>query len=271
MSSKYLLNFLNKEEIEQIIDPTAYKVISYLINKTSFSQPEIKDLSEPTGIQVTKEFLESWISQACDLQKTGAGSYPIDVYKYGDFGADVKSVSTSVDKNGNLTKRISGESSLGQNFSDGEINLDTLFKDKNKDELLKKWKAILYEKYHKPFVDYEIKDFYYFIFIRAGNTVLLSIAKIEPLNLPILESGDFTKTSLLINNVLENKYGNAKIYKSKKRMELRLFAKNLAEDNLVISWNFNDHKPSIANLRELVQSGGLEKHQKSELKKFFNA
>ena len=60
MSSNYVISFLKKEEIEEIIDPTASKVISYLINKTSFSQPEVIDSNEPVGIQVTKEFLESW-------------------------------------------------------------------------------------------------------------------------------------------------------------------------------------------------------------------
>ncbi len=270
MSSNYVISFLEKEEIEKIIDPTAIKVISYLINKTSFSQPEIIDSNEPIGIQVTKEFLESWISQSCGLQKIGAGNYPIDVYKYGEFGADVKSVSASVDKNGMLTNKMSGESSLGQNFSDGDINLDTLFKKKNKIELLSKWTAILKEKFNRPIDDFSIKVFYYFIFIRAGNTVYLAVAKVNPKNLVNLTGGKITSASLFVNNFIEEKYGNVKIYKSKKRMELRLIAKKIVEDRLTISWDFNEHKPTVANLREIVISGKIKGHLSSEINKFFN-
>lgn len=50
-----------------------------------------------------------------------------------------------------------------------------------------------------------------------------------------IEFNSFTKKqqSIILNNVIESKYGNARIYKSKKRMELRL-TKNILEDECTI-------------------------------------
>jgi hypothetical protein len=138
MNKNNILSFLNKNEIKNIIDPVSNEVIEYLLKKVAFSQPELTSEYDPTGIQMTKEFLESWVAQACNLKKVGAGNYPIDVYKEKDFGADVKFVTAKIDNEGNLTKGISNETSLGQNFSDGDTNLDTLFSTQNKTEILKK-------------------------------------------------------------------------------------------------------------------------------------
>jgi len=43
------------------------------------------------------------------------------------------------------------------------------------------------------------------------------------------------KQSIFLNAVIDAKYGNAKIYKAKKRLELRLKPKNLLDDNLLIA------------------------------------
>jgi hypothetical protein len=50
-----------------------------------------------------------------------------------------------------------------------------------------------------------------------------------------LNAGDINKTSLKIENFIDKRYGDVKIYKSKKRMELRMQPKNLLEDELMIS------------------------------------
>lgn len=115
-TQKNVLRFLTKEEIEKIVDDTAQKVVHYLLNKLAFSQPETKDLNEPFGIQVTKEFLEAWVAQACQMKRVGAGSYPIDVYRENEFGVDIKAVSAEVDQDGKFTRGVSGESSLGRIF-----------------------------------------------------------------------------------------------------------------------------------------------------------
>ena len=175
-----------------------------------------------------------------------------------------------MDKKGNLAKGVSGESSLGQKFEDGKTNLDTLFKNKKKKELLDKWLKILKEKFEKPSKDFGIKNFYYFIFIRAGNKIYLSIAKVHKENLKYLKTGKITKTSLFIENFVQEKHGNVKIYKSKKRMELRLQTKKLVDEKLVVSWKLDNHQPSIVNLRELAENKDLTKHLSLEIKRFFN-
>lgn len=118
--------------------------------------------------------------------------------------------------------------------------------------------------------DYKLKTFYYFIFIRGGDSMYLSICEVDTQKLKKLTPGEITRTSLFVDNFIEGKYGNVKIYKSKKRMELRLFPKIMQDDNLFISWKINDFKPTLVDLRKLVESNRLEMHQKSEIKKFFN-
>jgi hypothetical protein len=52
-------------------------------------------------------------------------------------------------------------------------------------------------------------------------------------------------------------------------MELRMQPKNLLEDELMISWNFTNFKPSVADLRLIVKNKKLKEHIKKELEKFF--
>ena len=268
---KNVIEFLHKTEIDKIIDNTASKVIYYLLNKVAFSQPEFLNNNESTGLQMTKEFLESWIAQSCGLKKKGAGNYPIDVYKEKNYGADVKFITAKIDKNGNIKKTFSNETSLGQNFQNGidNIDLDTLFKNQDKEKILNKWKSILKSKFNQPVIELKLKNIYYFIFIKGQNNIYLSIAKINTNLLNNLTSDKITDKSLHIKNFIDDNYGKVTIYKSKKRMELRVLPFNLIKDNLTISWDFTEFKPTIKNLREIIQNNNLDKHIKEEIKKFF--
>ncbi len=271
MKKESVISFLPKKEIEKIIDPIASGVIFYLLKKIAFSQPEILKTEDIRGMQMTKEFLEACISQACNLNKIGSGSYPIDVYSEKQYGADIKFVTSKIDKDGNFNSYTSGETSLGQNFSDDEEStLDELFKNKLSQKILKKWSKILESKYEKPIKEFKLKNIYYFIFVRGDNKIFLSIARVNKNNIKNLTTNKLTEKSLFIDNFIEEKYGNSKIYKSKKRMELRVNPKNLQKDNLFISWDFNDLKPSVSNLRKISENKELEKHLKNELKRFFN-
>lgn len=270
MKKENVISFLSKKEIEKIIDPTANNVLFYLLKKIAFSQPEVLKREDITGMQMTKEFLEACISQACNLNKIGSGSYPIDVYSEKQYGADIKFVTSKIDSDGNFNSSTSGETSLGQNFSDSEEStLDELFKNKLGQKILDKWSEILQGKYEKPIKEFKLKSIYYFIFVRGGNNIFLSIAKVNKNNIKNLKASKLTEKSLFVTNFIDEKYGNSKIYKSKKRMELRVNPKNLQKDNLFINWSFDDLKPSISNLRKMSENKELEKHLKSELKRFF--
>lgn len=124
-------------------------IINYLLKKVLFSQPESFPEDGNPNIQITKEFLEQWVAQGFDLDKIGAGNYPIDVYsKEKKFGIDVKFISLTRNKNGNFGS-ITNESSLAQNFETGGRNLDNLFHNNQYSEILEMWINILSIKMNK--------------------------------------------------------------------------------------------------------------------------
>lgn len=265
----YVINFLKKEEILKFVDPTANKVIHYLLKKVAFSQPEVLSSDYFSGMQITKEFLEDWMSQAFNLKKIGAGNYPIDIYKENSFGADVKFVTAKFEKDGRLKKSSSNETSLGQNFKDAGVNLDQMFEAHKYEEILESWLKIIFNKINKPIKDYKLKDIYYFIFIRGKNNIYFTIAKVNLKNLKKLKVSHSTSTSVHVENFIEPKYGKVQIYKSKKRMELRLYPHELEVSNNLITWDFKELYPDVANLREIFQNGKDKEHLSLQYKKFF--
>jgi hypothetical protein len=267
----YVVNFLSKEEATKLVDSKAYDVINYLLRKVAFSQPESYDVNDKNSdIQITKEFLEQWIAQACALKSIGSGNYPIDVYKENQYGIDVKFVSAKTDINGQLVSSQSNETSLGQNFQGFGKDLDQSFEKKEYGQILNGWINILKEKLNQPLKDLGLKVIYYFIFIRAGNKIHLAIAELNLNNLDNLTVKNSSSTSVFINNFINENYGNVKIYKSKKRMELRLYAKNLQTNNFLTTWDFKNLYPSAIPLRDIVGNNKLEYHINAEFKKFFD-
>lgn len=264
-----VLKFLSKKDIEKFIDKDAYSVIEYLLRKVAFSQPEVKDEQNLSGIQITKEFLEDWIAQACDLTKIGAGNYPIDVYEPNKYGVDVKFLTAKIKNDGSFSNSYSNETSLGQNFKDGGSGLDQLFKSKDYDNILKAWVKILNAKVAVPIKDLKLKKIYYFIFVRAGNKISLAIAEVDTKNISNLTTNRSTDTSVFVQDFIDDKYGNVKIYKSKKRMELRVFPKQLEEDNRLITWDFENFYPDSISLRNVVEENKIVEHAKGQFKKFF--
>ncbi len=82
-----------------------------------------------------------------------------------------------------------------------------------------------------------------------------------------------TDTSAFISGYIDDKYGNVKIYKSKKRIELRCIAKNLEKDNLLIKWNFSKnfkHQKPV-RLRKIVgNKNKFKKYISQKIKEFFD-
>ncbi len=270
----FVLEFLTKREIEEFFDKDSKLVIDYLLKKVLFSQPELLPGEKNGNIQMTKEFLENWVAQALDWKVIGAGNYPIDVYSEKDkIGADVKFLSAKTDKNGNFKNGTSNETSLSQKFTSAGKNLDQLFKRKKKKEILKGWIDILVKKNNIPIFDYKLKLIYYFIFIRGGNAINLAIAKVNKEIIPDIKISKFTDTSAFISGYIDDKYGNVKIYKSKKRIELRCNAKKLDNDKLLIKWDFSknlkNQKP--VKLREIVDNKiNFKKYISQKIKEFFS-
>ncbi|HHE45954.1 MAG TPA: hypothetical protein ENL05_01235, partial [Candidatus Moranbacteria bacterium] len=196
----FVLEFLTKEEIEKIFDKDSKLVIEYLLKKVLFSQPELRPGEKNGNIQMTKEFLENWVAQALDWKIVGAGNYPIDVYSEKQkIGVDVKFLSTRVNNKGEFTNGTSNETSLSQKFKRAGKNLDQLFKQRKKKEILEGWIKILIEKNEIPIEDYGLNYIYYFIFIRGGNSINLAVAKVNKELISNIKISKFTDTSAFIS------------------------------------------------------------------------
>ena len=140
---------LRYDELRELFDDDAIKVIQFFIKKSLISQPEPMLGQPPIPIQVPKEHIESWVVQAIGGIPTGAGSYPVDVIKPTIFGADVKMLACKMTMQGELANCDSGETSLAQNFADTGSSLDSLFKSGNYQEIVDGWKDIIFNKLNR--------------------------------------------------------------------------------------------------------------------------
>lgn len=217
------MNFLtplSKMELENFFNPFALKIIDDLLLTAVYFQPPEVDGNQELPIYIPKEHLEQFVVQSLGVDPCGAGSYPVDVIDpIKRYGADVKMLSCKIDHQGNLKKTVSGETSLAQKFE--EPNLDRYFNEKNYEKIKDLWIEILEEKYLK-ITKKNINEIYYFFILRGGKSFFLTGCR---LNLKLisqisLKSG--TAKSVFLTGVIEEKFGNAKIYKAKKRLELRL-------------------------------------------------
>lgn len=271
MDNKFVLVPMSKNELEQFFDTTSLKVIHYFLKKSMISQPEKLPEQENIPIQIPKEHLEQWICQAIGAIPKGAGSYAIDVIsKDNTWGADIKSLACKTDQYGNLTNSDSGETSLAQKFDDSNFGegktLDDLFSSKLFDVIWESWKVILRNKYNKVFDELHIKDIYYFFILRADLDFHLCGMKVHLKNIDcsVIDFNRSTDKSIWIKNYIKDEFGHVKIYKSKKRFELRLKPKYWIDNKMVIT--FNTHFSQIeADIRSMVKDRTLENHIKSNI------
>ena len=259
----FVLTPLTRIELKTFFDDEALAVITYFLKKSIISQPEkLPSQVEDLPIQIPKEHIEQWIVQALGAKPLGAGSYPVDVITT-DWGADVKMLSCKLDKDGNLKNADSGETSLAQKFGDGNFGdsntLDSLFAQRKYEFIWSKWKEILIAKYKKVEYDHGITDIYYFIVLRAGSVFHLCGLKVDLSKLVDTTINDIRSTddSIWIKEFIEDDYGHIKIYKAKKRLELRLKPKKWVDNNMVISFDTNFEQIST-DIREKIINNELD-------------
>lgn len=268
----FVINPIDREELLSFLDDKAKEVIKYFIVKSLFSQPESKIGQRSLPIQIPKEHIEQWFTQAFNVTPVGAGSYPIDIYNEREhWGADIKMLNIKVDESGDIVKKDSGEASLGQNFREAGINLDTLFLSENYEEIKDKWVTLYKEKYETLKKNYPlIKKVYYFFILRPGIQTtgtdfyfagaVLNLENLDKVNVNRRRT---TKTSVFLSNFIADEYGNTKIYKAKKRLELRIHPKTWVNNNkaVKITTSFN---PFNVDLR--VEDVGL-RYLEEQIKK----
>jgi hypothetical protein len=270
-----ILRPLSEKELNNFFSEYSLKVIQYFMNTSLFSQPEVYKDKASLPIQIPKEHLEQWFVQALQVEAVGAGSYPIDILKDNEWGADVKMLSCKVDKDDNLTNGDSGETSLAQKFVGTGISLDDMFKKEQYQEIINGWISIWKDKLVKVKTDKNIDNIYYFFFLRGSKKESYICAfevDINNINTEIITQRDENseiKKSVFLNGVIDAKYGNSKIYKSKKRLELRLKPKNLLDDGFLIT--IPTEIPTKEDIYKLVQDKEkFDKYIKNKLSKFLD-
>ena len=266
----YVLQELNHSELNMLFGDKEKLLLKYFIYKSLFSQPELLPDQSPLPIQIPKEHIEQWIVQALGVKSIGAGSYPIDVFSPTDkWGADVKMLSAKVDINNNLRENAeSGETSLAQKFRNTGVNLDSLFTDHKYEQIKDEWLNIYKEKYDRVFEEKGISTIYYFFVIRAGLTFYLVGLKVNLSNLEnvIVHPESRREQAVVLDNFIDPKLGTTRIYKAKKRLELRLFPAEWQKRNNFIKFSclFEINK---TNLRETITDDASLSKYFSELAK----
>lgn len=260
----FVINPLSREDLAEFLDEKSIEIIKYFIIKSLFAQPESKVGQRSLPIQIPKEHIEQWFTQALNVKPVGAGSYPIDIYNEREhWGADIKMLNIKVNELGVVKTGDSGEASLGQKFIDGKVSLDELFKSKNYEEIKNKWTLLYEEKYKSLKKDYPLikKVFYFFILrpgIQAGGADFYftgAVLNLDKLDSVIVNNKRSTASSVFLDNFISDSYGNTKIYKAKKRLELRLYPKNWVMNDKAIRIK-TSFAPSNIDLRD--REVGLE-------------
>lgn len=176
---------------------------------------------EKCGLKIHSTYSEYYTAKSTDGIKIGAGNCAMDVITKNNEGIDTMCVIQDE------KKRESNEKSLMQNFSVAGKNLDTLFKDKKDAEAVQFYGSGYLQKLQKAKDKYLLKELYILAFISTKKDVSLVCFKLNLENIKKISSGGFVKNfqgekNIIINNFINPSYGNVKLYKSKKRMELRL-------------------------------------------------
>ena len=258
-----VLTPIPKSKLLKLLDPKAQEVIRYFIKKSLFSQPEPLPEQTQRAVQVPKEHIEQWFAQALDVVPIGAGSYPVDIYN-GEEGwaADIKMLNTKLDSNGNLTNCESGEASLGQNFRSAGVDLDTMFVTGQYEKIKDAWLSIFDNKIAQAKRDYPmIKRIVYLFILRAGSDFYLVGCEVDNVAIKDVEvASNTTPISVFLDNFIASEYGKAKIYKSKKRLELRLRPKRWVDDGLAVLLK-TDFKQNHIRLYDEDLSGSFLREQ----------
>lgn len=232
-----VLTPIPKSKLLELLDPKAQEVIRYFIKKSLFSQPEPLPEQIPRAVQIPKEHIEQWFVQALDVMPIGAGSYPVDIYNSDEgWAADIKMLNAKLDDDGGLTNTESGEASLGQKFEGAGIDLDNLFANKQYEVIKEAWLGIFTGKILQVKNDYpSINDIIYLFILRAGSDFYLVGCNVDTDSIANVSTAiNTTNKSVFLNDFIDSKYGNAKIYKAKKRLELRLRPRTWVEEGLAV-------------------------------------
>ena len=273
-----VLEEVTSDELNKIFDSSAKEVLNYLLQRCVISYPEFLPSQKDTALYLEKKQCEQWIVQALGLKPVGEGSYPIDGIN-DNKGYDVSSLALGQSKNGKM-KSQTGEKSLGQKFSDenfgeSDDNLDSLFGSRNYDKIINAWKKILKKKWLQAVKDHKLENIYLvnLILYKPEKKLYIFLLKINHKNLEDVTKEKVSDKSVFLKNFIDEKFGNAKIYKSKKRLELRLKPHQFLKNKSFLEFKI-ESKVNSKNLREIFQNDKKREkyfvNENKKYQKFFN-
>jgi len=179
---------------------------------------------------IEDEFSEYYTAKTTGGIEIGGGSCAMDVQTKNNEGIDAMCVV--------MKKSGSNEKSLIQNFGASGSDLDTLFKEKKDGEAVQLYVLEYSKKLQDVKKEKGLGDLYILAFVSTNEDVFLVSFKLNLENIKDVSSGGFVKNkgdvkNIIINNFINPAYGNVKLYKSKKRMELRLLPDVLKSELVV--------------------------------------
>jgi hypothetical protein len=174
--------------------------------------------SNSNNLELESGFSEWWIKKASNGKKIGDGNCPMDVITGSGKAIDAMCLC--------INGSMSNEKSIMQNFNKSGNELDNYFLDKNENGAI----SLYINDYINKIKNFSLTNkislnrLYYAIFISTSENIYLSCFKINIGFIKNIKTDGFTKQSksIKIRNFIDEKYGNVKLYKSKKRLELRI-------------------------------------------------
>lgn len=197
---------------------------------------------------VEDEFSEWFLAKATAGKEIGKGHIAMNVRSSAGDGIDAFCVI--------MNKGESNEKSLIQNFKECGKDLDTLFSEQKFAEATN----LFMTNYKKKLIEVskvkEINNLYYLGFVSDVKSVYLVNFKINIDHIDSVGVKTVTKSlkSIMLNNFMLDEHGSIKLYKSKKRIELRLRPAVLKNDNVV----------KIYELKEAISDGSGDTKVKVE-------
>jgi hypothetical protein len=181
---------------------------------------------------IEDEFSEYFTAISSQGFEIGAGHCGMDVITSKNEGIDAMCVI--------MNKDISNEKSLIQNFTRSGSNLDTLFKEKRDEEAVKLFMDDYLKKLEEVKKNKQLSQLYILAYISTNINIYIACFKLDISKIENVKSAGFVNNkkeynhvNILIDNFIDDKFGKVTLYKSKKRVELRLKKQILNNENVI--------------------------------------
>lgn len=240
MEEPIVNDMLNDNCMEKEISDDNYVLslcpIPETVNKEKLKEYVSKDIEsrieyyEDTKKNLTIEdhFSEWCLAKSTDGVQIGGGHCAMDVKTKNNEGIDATCLV--------MNKNMTNEKSLIQNFQESGKNLDVLFNEKKTEEAV----SLFMNDYEKKLENVkkvkELNDLYILAYISTFSEVYIACFKINISKISSVTSGGFVNdkkdnnVNIIVNNFIDPDIGKVNLYKSKKRVELRLKKELLEKD-----------------------------------------